>query len=97
MLVAIPEPSQVDERMHSRVMANFRFSDSEVDWSRPQRDLAQVAASDQVPLLDLLPVFQSMPDRAELFLPIDTHFTAYGHAATAQDIAAYLQSGGYLR
>lgn len=96
VLVAIPEPSQVDERLHGRVMASFRFSDSEVDWSKPQRALAQQALADRVPLLDLLPVFQSLPDRSGLFLPIDTHFTAYGHAVTAREISAYLQAGGYL-
>jgi hypothetical protein len=31
----------------------------------------------------LLSQFQSMPNRADLYLPIDTHFTAYGHAVTA--------------
>jgi lysophospholipase L1-like esterase len=96
VLVAIPEPSQVDERLHARVMANFRFSDAEVDWSRPQRELAGRALADGVPLLDLLPVFQSMPDHTDLFLPIDTHFTAYGHAVTAQRIADYLEAGTYL-
>jgi len=96
VLVAIPEPAQVVDDMHARTMANFRFSDAEVDWSRPQRDLARVAGVDRVPELDLLQQFQSMPNRADLFLPIDTHFTAYGHAVTAQTIAQYLQDGGFL-
>jgi len=96
VVVAIPDPAQVDERMRARVMANFRFSDDEVDWARPQRELAQQAHADDVPLLDLKPVFQSMPDHASLFLPIDTHFTAYGHAVTAQHIADFLESGAYL-
>jgi lysophospholipase L1-like esterase len=97
VLVAIPDPAQVVDAMRARTMANFRFTDADVDWARPQRDLAQQAQADDVPLLDLLPQFQSMPNRADLFLPIDTHFTAYGHEVTAQAIADYLESGGYLK
>jgi lysophospholipase L1-like esterase len=96
VVVAIPDPSQVDERMRALVMANFRFSADEVDWARPQRELAQQALADGVPLLDLMPVFQSMPDHVDLFLPIDTHFTAYGHAVAAQQIADFLESGRFV-
>jgi lysophospholipase L1-like esterase len=94
VLMAIPDMSQVDDEMHARTMANFRFADSEVDWARPQRDLASVAAQAGVPLLDLLPVFQSNPNRADLYLRIDTHFTAYGHQFTADTLARYLESRG---
>ena len=96
VLVSIPDMSQFDDEMHARTMANFRFRDDEVDWDRPQRDLASVAAADNVPMLDLLPAFRAMPDRAELYLRIDTHFTAYGHAVTAAAIARYLEDGGYV-
>jgi lysophospholipase L1-like esterase len=97
VLVAIPEPAQVVDQMRARTMANFRFTDVEVDWSLPQRKLADVAAQDRVPLLDLLPEFLAMPNRADLFLPIDTHFTAYGHAVTAQALAQFIESSGYLK
>jgi lysophospholipase L1-like esterase len=97
VLLSIPDPAQVVDAMHARTMANFRFSDTEVDWSRPQRELADQALQDRVPLLDLLPQFQSMPDRSDLFLPIDTHFTAYGHAVTAQALAHYIESSGLLK
>jgi lysophospholipase L1-like esterase len=96
VLVSIPEMSQFDDDMHARAMANYRFREDEVDWDRPQRDLAGVAAADGVPMLDLLPEFRSMPDRAELYLRLDTHFTAYGHAVTAEAIAAYLEARGYV-
>jgi lysophospholipase L1-like esterase len=97
VLVAIPDPAQVNPDMRARTMANYRFTDAEVDWSRPQRNLADQALRDRVPLLDLLPQFQDLPDRNELFLPIDTHFTAYGHAVTAQIIAQYIESSGYAK
>ena len=97
VVMAIPEMSQFDEQMRARTMANFRFRDEEVDWDRPQRDLAAVAHDVGVPVLDLLPLFRSMPDRANLYLRIDTHFTAYGHQVAAQSLAAFLEQGGYVR
>lgn len=97
LLLSIPDPTQVVDTMHARTMANFRFSDTELDWTRPQRQLAEQAVQDRVPVLDLLPQFQSMPNRSDLFLPIDTHFTAYGHAVTAQALAQYIETSGYLK
>jgi lysophospholipase L1-like esterase len=96
VLMAIPDMSQLDDEMQVRTMANFRFTADEVDWGRPERDLASVAAGAGVPLLDLLPVFQSDPDRANLYLRIDTHFTAYGHEVTASTLAQYLEAHGFL-
>jgi hypothetical protein len=97
VLMAIPELSQFDEQMRERAMANFRFRDDEVDWDQPQRNLAVQAARAGLPELDLLPLFRSIPDRADLYLRIDTHFTAYGHQVTAQALAAFLREGAYLR
>jgi lysophospholipase L1-like esterase len=96
VLVSIPDMSQFDDDMRARAIANFRFRDDEVDWDRPQRDMATAAAADGVPLLDLLPEFRSMPDRANLYLRLDTHFTAYGHEVTAAAIARFLETGGYV-
>jgi lysophospholipase L1-like esterase len=97
VVLAIPEMSQFDEQMRARITANFRFRDDEVDWDRPQRELADQAANAGVPVLDLLPLFRTMPDRASVYLRIDTHFTAYGHQVTADALATFLQQGSYLK
>ena len=96
VMMVIPEMSQFDEQMHARTMANFRFRDDEVDWDRPQRELALQASSIGVPVLDLLPEFRSLADRADLYLRADTHFTAYGHRVAAQALARFLRDGGYV-
>jgi hypothetical protein len=96
VVLAIPDMSQFDDRERARSMANFRFRDDEVDWDRPQRELAAQAAGTGLPMLDLLPLFRSMSDRGDLYLRIDTHFTAYGHAVTAKALASFLSNGGYL-
>ena len=97
VVLAIPEMSQFDEQMRARTIANFRFREDEVDWDRPQRDLTEQAATAGVPVLDLLPLFRSMPDRANLYLRIDTHFTAYGHQVSADALATFLDQGSYIR
>jgi hypothetical protein len=97
VVLAIPEMSQFDEQVRARTTANFRFRDDEVDWDRPQRDLADQAANAGVPVLDLLPLFRSMADRASLYLRIDTHFTAYGHQVTADALATFLERARYLK
>ena len=40
-------------------------------------------------------VFAGMP--TALYLPIDTHYTAYGHQVTAQALERFLLDGGYVR
>jgi lysophospholipase L1-like esterase len=91
VVFAIPEMAQFDDQMRARVMADYRFSDSEVDWDQPQRLLAQQTTQLGLPELDLLPVFRARPDRAELYLRLDTHFTALGHAATADALTEFLR------
>jgi lysophospholipase L1-like esterase len=89
-LVAIPEMAQFDDQTRARVMADYRFTEDEVDWDQPQRLLRTQAARASVPMLDLLPVFRARPDRADLYLRLDTHFTALGHAVTAEALADFL-------
>jgi lysophospholipase L1-like esterase len=91
VMVAIPEMAQFDDQMRARVMADYRFADDEVDWDQPQRRLQAQADQAGIPMLDLLPVFRSRPDRADLYLRLDTHFTALGHAVTAEALASFLR------
>ena len=89
-LVAIPEMAQFDDQMRARVMADYRFADDEVDWDQPQHRLGAEAARAGVPMLDLLPIFRARTDRADLYLRLDTHFTALGHAATAEALLDFI-------
>jgi lysophospholipase L1-like esterase len=91
LLLAIPELAQFEDQARARVMADYRFAEAEVDWDQPQRLLRSQADQAHVPMLDLLPLFRGRADRAELYLHLDTHFTALGHAATADALAAFLE------
>jgi hypothetical protein len=97
VVMAIPEMAQFDERMRARAIQEFRFQPDEVDWDRPQRELAVQTQQAGLPELDLLPLFRSRADRDQLYLRLDTHFTALGHQVTAQALADYLQAGGWIR
>jgi lysophospholipase L1-like esterase len=97
VLLAVPDMSQFDDEMRARTMANFRFRDDEVDWDLPQRNLSVQAQRVGVLMLDLLPLFRSLDDRASLYLRIDTHFSAYGHQVTADALARFLQDGGFVK
>jgi lysophospholipase L1-like esterase len=94
VLLTIPEMAQFDEQMRARAMYEFRFAEDEVDWDLPQRQLAAQAAQVGLPELDLLAQFRSRADRAQLYLRLDTHFSALGHQATADALASFIQERG---
>jgi lysophospholipase L1-like esterase len=96
VVAAIPELGQLDDTVRARTMQDFRFTSDEVDWGKPQRELAAQAQVAGLPLLDLLPLFRDRPDQAALYLPLDTHFTALGHSATADALTTFLEAGTYL-
>jgi hypothetical protein len=78
-------------------MAEYRFNEDEVDWERPQRELRARADWAGLPVLDLLPAFQSAPQRDVLYLPIDQHFTRVGHRLTAELTAEAIVARGWPR
>jgi hypothetical protein len=97
VLMVIPQMAQFDDEMRARTMADFRFSDAEVDWDRPQRQVQAQADQVGLPVLDLLPLFRARTDRADLYLRQDTHFGALGHQVAAQALANFLEHSGYLK
>lgn len=96
LVMVIPEIAQFDDLARANTIADFRFQQNEVDWDLPQRNVNAAADRLSLPLLDLLPGFRARPDRAQLYLRLDTHFSALGHKVVAEDLAAYLQQSGYL-
>lgn len=96
-LMVIPQMAQFDDEMRARTMADFRFSDNEVDWDRPQQEVHTYADQLGLPVLDLLPTFRGRADRADLYLRQDTHFSALGHQVTAQQLEQFVRQGGWLK
>lgn len=96
VLMVIPQMGQFDDEMRARAMADFRFREDEVDWDHPQREVSAQANPAGIPILDLLPAFQARDDRAQLYLRQDTHFSTLGHQVAADQLAEFLQTGGWL-
>jgi hypothetical protein len=97
LVLVIPQIAQVEPAERARTMADYGFHEDEVDWSRPQRELHAQADSARLSVLDLLPAFETEPQRDSLYLPIDQHFTTLGHRVTAELAADVIVSGGWLR
>jgi lysophospholipase L1-like esterase len=97
LVLVIPQIAQVEPAERARTMADYGFREDEVDWDRPQRELHAQADSARLPVLDLLPAFQSTPQHDTLYLPIDQHFTTLGHRVTAELTAEAIVSRGWLR
>ncbi|MBI4494441.1 MAG: SGNH/GDSL hydrolase family protein [Chloroflexi bacterium] len=91
VLMLIPHPGQFDDRAHREMLDRYDLDARELDLDRPQREFRQRAEAHAIPVLDLLPAFRAHPQRAELYLRRDTHFTALGHQATAEQLAAFLE------
>jgi hypothetical protein len=95
-VLSIPDMSQFDDDMRARAMYEFRFTESEVDWDRPQRELRLQAAGAGLHVIDLLPGFRAMADRSQLYWRLDTHFTAFGHAVTARVLQQVIPWKSYI-
>lgn len=89
LVVAIPAEAQVDPAARSRWIARFGLDAAALDFERPNRQLAQLAAAAGLPLVDLTPVIAAAIRRGERpYVANDPHWNARGHAIAA---AALLQ------
>ena len=95
LVLIIPQIAQVVPTERARTVAEYRFTEDEVDWQRPQRELQAQADNAGLPVLDVLHDFRERQDG--LYLPVDQHFTAHGHRVTAELLASAVLSHGWLR
>jgi lysophospholipase L1-like esterase len=90
LVVYVPDPPLAVEPLYRGLLAHARLADTQADWNRPGRRLAQICAAIGVPVLDLAQAFRSVPDPARLFLPPDPHWSAAGHEIAASAVAQRL-------
>ena len=96
VVMVIPQMGQFDAQARYRSMYDYRFAESEVDWNRPQAQVAAEVDRLGLPELDLLPIFRERPDADQLYLREDTHFSALGHQVVAGALATYLRNANWL-
>ena len=65
-----------------------------LDWDRPARRLARIAAELGIDHVETLPVFRAAEDPERLFLVDNGHWSPAGHALAARQVAAHLRRAG---
>lgn len=98
-VVLIPDVVQVDARLRERVLTGVGLAEADLDWERPQRELATMAAALPAPVVDLRASMAAAqadlradgdPSDMGLYLLGDSHWSAAGHAhATARLVEAW--------
>jgi hypothetical protein len=96
VVVIIAAPEQVyPEEWTDTVAANPALADFTWDLEAPNRRLGQFLAAEQIPYLDLLPVFRRAAPQADtprLHFQHDQHWTEAGHRLAAEAIYQFLQN-----
>ena len=90
LIVYVPDPPLAVESLYHGLLAHAGLSESQADWNRPGRRLAELCGAIGVPELDLAPAFRAAPDPARLFLSPDPHWSVAGNEIAATAVAQKL-------
>lgn len=100
VVIIIGAPEQVSpEAWQQTIAANPAMQAFDWDLDAPNRRLAQFLAAENIPYLDLLPVFReaaSQPDAPPLHFRHDQHWTPAGHQLAAESIYGFLVEEGLV-
>jgi lysophospholipase L1-like esterase len=91
LVVYVPDPPLAVESLYRGLLAHAGLAESQADWNRPGRRLAELCGAIGVPELDLAPAFRAAPDPARLFLSPDPHWSAVGNEIAAASVAQKLR------
>jgi hypothetical protein len=95
VVATYPQPWQVaaDATPLPPIRTQFAIGMNTVHLNdRSFRKLEQFAVDHGLPFLNATPAFREAPDRADLFLPNDFHFSVRGNELYASVLASYLTS-----
>jgi hypothetical protein len=92
-LVMVPTRAQVSTQAWRGIAGGPEDQRRGLDRNFPNSQLQKIAAQLDTPFLDLVPLLRAADsqDQGFLYYERDQHWTAAGHAAAAQAIAAYLR------
>jgi lysophospholipase L1-like esterase len=82
------------EVMDREAFARRNGDGPELDWDRPARRLAALSEAQDVPFIDLNPVFRRDAEWRTLFFPTNGHWSPRGHELAARAVAEKLRSLG---
>ena len=90
-LVAIlPDQLSVDDALAGVVLDSLRIERSDFDGSLAQKLLTDYFRREQIPYIDLLPVFRKAGKEKRLYRAQDIHWNRQGNELAAEAIAGYL-------
>jgi hypothetical protein len=86
-MTIIPDEFQVNPDLLDELLAAAAVPRDDVDVGLPQRRLLEFCRAENIPCLDLLPVFAG---RRDVYLPQDTHWNEAGNLLAAEALAEWL-------
>lgn len=93
MVVLIPDELQVDPELRREVLALPPARDeTDFDWDRPNRELAERMTELGVPVLDLTAAFRATAGQRRLYRLNDSHWNLAGNALAAELLADWLRA-----
>jgi hypothetical protein len=85
LVLALPTEQQVDPAAAAAWIERFGLRESELDFDRPGRVLAELTRDARIPCFDLAPAFRARVAAGDtLFVRGDHHWNAAGHALAAR-------------
>jgi hypothetical protein len=90
VVMIIPDEYQVDPDLRARALALLGIPEHAIDATLPQRSLAALLATADIPFLDLLPDFLAAAREGPLYYPRNTHWNERGEALASRVMAAFL-------
>lgn len=99
LVVAIPGDYRVDPGIKTGLNKQYGLKPEATDYLLPYRQLERFGVERGFKVLNLGPVIENYQGKVsgDLYFPIDTHFTAGGHALAAEAILNYLEERGLLK
>jgi len=91
VVLVIPDEFQVDAKKRATLCERFELDEKEYDLEQPQRAVAELCRKADVPCVDVLPAFRAEGAQGGLYLDLDTHWNAKGHALAGSILAPVLE------
>jgi tetratricopeptide (TPR) repeat protein len=96
MVTILPSQNQVDKKKWLRTLAKLSIDErglGALDFNYPNSLVVDLCKEQDIPLLDLTPVFANKSEVEDLYLTKfdDGHFSRLGHRVTAKYLATFIQ------
>ena len=97
VFVMIPLREQVNPRKRGEFFAQHTEIDRvHFDFDKPYNRLHVMLNKNNIPVIDLKPIFQAHDNNNSLYFEVDGHWTVAGHALAAEAIHSYLNESGII-